>query len=106
MVGHRMIGLDSLLFLKIAGASLGSSIAVIFKPNGDSDQKIFERFAIGTVIGTIISPFTMKWMDVEPEFYFWLGCSVLSGLVALLVLQLLFSQSGKEAIETVMKKKI
>lgn len=100
------MSLDSLLLVKIAGASIGSSIAVVFRPSSDSVLRLFQRFVIGTIGGVIFAPIMMDTMKWPREIEYWLSASATCGLVAYLCLQLLFSRSTKDIAQEVIKKKI
>jgi len=90
--------IDATIILKILGASLGSSIAVVFKPAGDSWFRLFQRFIIGLIIGFISSPVIMDWLEWEVRADYWIASAALGGLCGYLILQLLFSDATIEII--------
>ena len=87
------------LLIKIIGASLGSSIAVVFKPGGDSKMKLFQRFLIGVIIGVIASPIIRDWLEWPALVDYRLAAGTLGGLFGYLVLQLLFSEKTHEILK-------
>jgi integral membrane sensor domain MASE1 len=99
------MSLDSLLLVKIAGASIGSSIAVVFRPAHDSVFRLVQRFVIGTIFGVIFAPILMNYMEWPREIEYWLSASATCGLLAYLILQLLFSTSTRDAAQSFIDKK-
>lgn len=81
-------------WLKAGGAAMGSSIAVVFKPGGDTWLKLFQRFVIGTVLGFISAPMIRDWMEWPLGADYWLAAATLGGLMSYLLLQLVFSNEA------------
>lgn len=90
--------MDITLFLKILGASLGSSIAVVFKPAGDSYLRLFQRFIIGLIIGVISAPILIDFFGWEHRTDYWVAAAAFGGLIGYLILQLLFSETTLEIV--------
>ena len=82
---------DALLTMKLIGASIGSSIAIVFSPGRDSKLKLLKRFIIGVIIGFIFAPILIDWLGWPHQLDYWLAASVLSGLCGYLSLQVLFT---------------
>lgn len=91
--------IDMTMALKILGASIGSSIAVVFKPGADNGLRLLQRFIIGTIIGVISAPVVIDFFKWEHSPDYWLAAAALCGLNGYLVLQLLFSEQTHEAIK-------
>lgn len=85
--------MDMVLIIKIIGASLGSSIAIVFKPGGDGWLRLVQRFVLGTIIGVISAPVITDFFEWEHSFDYWLASAALGGLLGYLFLQLVFSES-------------
>lgn len=90
--------IDTTLLVKIIGASIGSSIAVVFEPAGDSWFRLFKRFVIGTIIGVISAPVVIDLFSWEHKVDYWLASASLCGLVGYMLLQLLFSEQTRQTI--------
>ena len=82
---------DVVFWLKAAGSMIGSSIAVVFKPGGDSALKLFQRFVIGTIIGFIASPMFLDYLGWEHSPDRWVAAATLGGLLGYLILQTVFN---------------
>lgn len=96
--------IDSLWITKTAGAAIGSSIAVVFKPGGDPILKLIQRFIIGTILGVIFAPGVLYYLGWPQNFENWLSGSALTGLVSYLILQIIFSEKTSEVIRSRIKK--
>ena len=83
------------IWLKAGGAAMGSSIAVVFMPGGDTWLKLLQRFVIGTVLGFIFAPMIRDWLAWPSGGDYWLAAATLGGLVSYLALQLVFSQEAR-----------
>ena len=90
--------LDGSLIIKIIGASLGSSIAVVFKPGTDSYFRLVQRFIMGAIIGVISAPVIVDILKWEHRVDYWLAAASLGGLLGYLILQILFSEATAEVI--------
>jgi len=88
------------IWAKVCGAVLGSSIAVIFQPAGDNNRRLFARFVIGTVIGVVFSPVLIDWLKLVHSWDYWLASATACGATGVLVLQVLFSQRVYDALES------
>lgn len=95
----RIHYMDSLIILKIAGASIGSSIIVVFRPGGDSDWKLFQRFVIGLVVGVIAGPVVHDLLNFPSGAEYIIASAGLCGLVAVFGLQILLSKDIADAIK-------
>jgi len=89
-----------ILWAKIVGAVLGSSIAVIFQPAGDNNRRLLARFVIGVVIGVVFSPVLIDWLKLTHTWDYWLASATFCGAVGVLALQILFSQRVYDALES------
>jgi len=89
-----------ILWAKVCGAVLGSSIAVIFQPDGDNNRRLLARFVIGVVIGVVFSPVLIDWAKLEHTWDYWLASATFCGSIGVLALQVLFSQRVYDAIES------
>jgi len=89
-----------ILWAKICGAVLGSSIAVIFQPADDTNKRLFARFIIGVVIGVVFSPVLIDWVKLEHTWDYWLASATFCGSIGVLALQVLFSQRVYDAVES------
>ena len=88
------------IWAKVCGAVLGSSMAVIFKPAGDNNQRLFARFVIGVVVGVIFSPVLIDRLKLAHNWDYWLASATFCGLVGVLALHLIFSQKVHDALES------
>jgi len=88
-----------ILWAKIIGASVGSSIAVVFQPNGDNNRRLLARFIIGAVLGIIFSPLLLDTLKMPHTWDYWLAASSFIGAVGVLVLQVIFSRKIHQALE-------
>lgn len=95
-----MIGETTLFWVKVAGASIGSSIAVVFKPGQDKGWSLVKRFILGTIIGFIAAPVVIDWLNWEHTVDYWLAAATFSGLLGYLFLQLLFSEAAARAVKS------
>lgn len=91
--------IDTTLIVKIIGASLGSSIAVVFKPGGDSHFRLFQRFVIGSILGVISAPIIVDFFKWKHEIDYWLAAAALGGVLGYLLLQMLFSDATIELVK-------
>jgi len=90
------------VWLKMGGAALGSSIAVVFRPGGDGSLKLFQRFVIGTILGFIFAPQILDFFGWTRTPDYWLAAACLGGLISYLLLQALFSE---QALQYLLKLK-
>ena len=86
------------IWLKISGSILGSSIAVVFRPGGDPLLKLLQRFIIGTILGFIFSPIIIDSLGWPHTWDYWIASSCAGGLFSYLLLQFLFSQETADRI--------
>lgn len=86
----------TVVYMKAAGAVMGSSIALVF--NDDNKTNIALRFLIGTIIGFISSPVIIDWLKWQHTADYWLAAATLGGLFGYLTLQIIFSDKSKEII--------
>lgn len=89
--GNPMFELGTLLG-KAIGSTLGSGIAVIFRPGGDKAHKLLSRFFIGAILGVIFAPVFIDYMGWEHQFDYWLAAGCATGLTGYLTLEILYSQ--------------
>ncbi len=95
---------ETLIFwLKLGGATVGSSIAVVFKPGGDSVIKLIQRFVIGTILGFISAPVLIDTIGWKHTPDYWLASATLGGLVGYLLLQVLFSAEALDLVKRRLK---
>ncbi len=87
------------VMLKAGGATIGSSIAVVFKPSEDNYLVLFKRFVLGAIIGFISAPVLIDFLGWPHIFDYWLAASTLGGLLGYLFLQLLFSDAAIVAVK-------
>ena len=81
----------AIIWLKIAGASVGSSIAVVFQPGRDRGWKLVQRFVIGAILGFIGAAPALDWLGWPRSPDYWLAAATLCGLGGYLCLQIVFS---------------
>lgn len=93
-----------MFWLKISGAAIGSSIAVVFKPSGDTRLKLLQRFVIGTILGFIFAPQLLDFFDWGHTLDYWLASATICGLLGYLTLQFLFSSDLRDAINKRIEK--
>lgn len=91
----------ALIWVKIVGAMIGSSVAVIFQPNGDTRWKRIQRFVLGSICGTISAPIIRDLIGWPDHFDYWLASAALGGLFGYLFLQVALS---KQVIDRVKAK--
>lgn len=106
-MNYRVFMMDAgliLLIKKIIGASIGSSIAVVFKPDGDTKAQLWKRFWIGVVIGSIACPILMDWFGWPTTTEYVISAASLGGVTGVLALQLLFSNATRDLIDAGIKK--
>lgn len=82
------------VYIKAAGASMGSLIAVVFKPGGDPLQKLLSRFVIGAILGFISAPLIIDFFGWQHAPDYWLAAATMGGLLGYLTLQLVFSKGA------------
>lgn len=97
--GGKLKMLDGPLIIKIIGASLGSSIAVIFKPGKDTYFRLFQRFIMGMIIGVISAPIITEFFGWKHAVDYWLASAALGGVLGYLILQVLLSEATADAIK-------
>ena len=88
-------------WLKLGGATVGSSIAVVFAPGGDSWLKLLQRCVLGTIMGFITAPVLIDAAGWQHTPDYWLAAATLGGLIGYLLLQIVFST---EALALVKRK--
>ena len=93
-----------MFWLKVSGAAIGSSIAVVFKPCGDTKLKLLQRFVIGTILGFIFAPQLVDFFDWDHTLDYWLASATICGLLGYLMLQFLFSSDLRDAINKRIEK--
>ncbi len=104
---HRgLTMLDNIFWAKASGAAIGASIAVVFKPGGDSRLKLIQRVVIGTIIGFISAPAIIDYTGLDHTPDYWLASATLGGLLGYLALQFLFSDKAAEAAKALVEKKV
>lgn len=96
--------IDTTLLVKIIGASIGSSVAVVFKPGVDNRLRLVQRFVLGAIIGVIFAPVAIDFFKWKHSPDYWLAAAALCGLLGYLALQLLFSETTSELIKSRIKK--
>lgn len=94
-----MSDLSLILVAKAIGASIGSAIAVVFRPGGDKGLKLFQRFVIGTILGFISAPIFIDLFGWPHTFDYWLAAATGSGLLGYMTLQALFSREAKALLK-------
>ena len=94
-----MLGETAVFWLKIGGASMGSTIAVVFKTGGDTNAKLFQRFVLGTIIGFISSPVLIDFLGWTHTPDYWLAAATLSGILGYLFLKLIFRDAAANAVK-------
>jgi len=92
-------------FAKAIGSTLGSGIAVIFRPGGDTRHKLISRFFIGAILGVIAAPVFIDYVEWEHTFDFWLASACFCGLVGYLMLEVLYSQEAWDFIKQRLRKR-
>lgn len=90
--------------VKIIGAVVGSSLAVVFE-KGDTWVRRFERFVIGASVGVFCSALLIHIFDWPDTLDFWLLSSFLCGLAGYLFLQLLFSDWARSLLHDYVEKR-
>lgn len=91
------------LWLKLGGAAVGSSIAVVFRPGGDSWLKLAQRFVIGTILGFISAPVVIDTLGWKHSPDYWLASATLGGLIGYLLLQVVFSRETMDLVKRKLK---
>jgi hypothetical protein len=87
------------LWAKVSGALTGSSIAVVFKPGGDSYSRLIKRVVLGFIIGVLSASRIRILLGWELNFESFLQASAIGGLVGYMLLQLLFSDAVANKIK-------
>ena len=91
--------------MKLGGAVVGSTIAIVFRPLPDQIDKkerwwrIFNRFWIGIVIGFIFSPLLLDTLSLMKSPDYWLASSTFCGSMGVLILQILYSDAAADALK-------
>lgn len=85
---------------------IGSSVAIVFKPGGDSWLKLVQRFVLGTIIGVISAPVLIDLFGWNHTVDYWLASAAFGGLVGYLALQVLFSDLAKAIATEILKKRV
>ena len=80
------------IWLKISGATIGSSIAVVFQPGNDSNRTLVKRFVIGVILGVISAPIILDFFTWPHTPDYWLAASCIGGLIGYLLLQWVFTR--------------
>ena len=93
-----------ILIGKAIGATLGSSIAVIFDTGGDPYHKLISRFIIGTIMGVIFAPVFIDWMRWERTFDYWMASAASCGMMGYLILQIIYSPEIRLLIKRKLSK--
>ena len=75
---------------KAVGATIGSSLALIFRPNC-TPFVLFQRFLVGVIFGFILAPIVIDYFGWKHTFDYWLASSTLTGALSYYVLNLIFS---------------
>ena len=82
----------TLFWIKASGAAIGSSIALVFRPEGDPWLKLFQRFIVGTAAGFIMAPVILDRLGWKHTWDYWLAAATIGGLSGYLILQFAFSE--------------
>ena len=93
--------MDLITLCKVIGATIGSSIAVVFKPGGDSILKMIQRFVIGTILGFISAPFMIDYFGWSHTTDYWVAAATLGGRIGYMALQIIL---GEDTIKFIRSK--
>ena len=88
-----------IFWVKVSGAAIGSSIAIVFKPGEDTWLKLCQRFVIGTVFGFIVAPIVIDKLGWQHTFDYWLASATIGGVFGYLILQFIFSTEVHDIIK-------
>jgi len=88
---------------KLVGSSMGSSIAVTFKPANDNKLIWAKRFILGTIIGFVSAPIIIDLFGWKHSYDYWLASSTMGGLLGYMILQVVLSDSMGERLDKIVK---
>ena len=90
--------------MKLGGAVVGSTIALVFKPLPTDENKvtrwirIFHRFWIGVIMGFIFSPIVLDFFGWMRTPDYWLAAATLAGSLGVVFLQIIYSDAAADAV--------
>ena len=91
---------DLVLTLRIVGAAVGSSVAVLVKLEAKNLLIQFKGFIVGTVTGVIATPFIIDYFDLIHSFDYWLGIAFVNGMFGFIIVRFLLSDEVLKTIKT------